>query len=143
MALIHRDNYLDSLRRVPLFSGLDRKHLGEVAKLTTELAVAPGGVLTQEGQHGRELMILVEGQANVERAGKPLAVLGPGGFFGELSLLDGQPRNATVTATTACTLLVVEQRAFAALLETVPGLDRAIMAALCARLREAQDSPTQ
>jgi len=140
MAIFRRDDQLDALRRVPLFGGLNKAQLSEVAKLTTQLPAKPGSALTKQGQHAREFVLLLEGEARVERDGAHVGRLGPGDFFGELSLLDGQPRTATITAETPCTLLVVEPRAFSSLLENAPGLDRAIMTALCARLREAQNS---
>jgi CRP-like cAMP-binding protein len=140
MAIFHRDDHLAALRRVPLFSGLDARHLQQVAQLTTELPVAAGGELTREGAYGRELGIILEGDARVERAGKEIGRLKAGDFYGELSLLDGKPRTATIIAESPCTLLLVEPRALATLLETVPELARAIMLSLCTRLREAYDA---
>jgi CRP/FNR family cyclic AMP-dependent transcriptional regulator len=140
MAIFHRDDHLAALRKVPLFAGLDSHHLERVVQLSTELSEPDGRVLAGEGEYGRELIILLEGQARVERGGKEVARLKAGQFFGEISLIDGKQRTATITTEGPCTVLVVEPRALWALLETVPELNRAIMLALCARLREAYDA---
>jgi CRP-like cAMP-binding protein len=82
----------------------------------------------------------VEGSARVEKHGKVIARLGAGDFFGEMSLIDGKPRSATVIADAPVLLLVVEVRSFGRLLETVPGLSKKVMATLCERLRTADET---
>ena len=79
------------------------------------------------------------GTVDVTREGKSLAKLGPGDYFGEISLIDGGPRTATVTADTPVTIEVVERRDFDSLLERVPGLPHRIMVGLARRLREKTD----
>ena len=76
-------------------------------------------------------------EARVERDGRLIARLKPGDSFGEMSLIDGEPRSATVTADGPVNVLVVDPRAFLALLDDIPGLSRKVMAALCERLRNA------
>ena len=128
---------IDLLKTVPLFSGLSKRHLILVAKAADETTVAEGETLAQQGKLAREFALILDGRVRVERDGKRLAWLGAGDFFGEMSIIDGQPRSATVVAETATALLVIETRAFSALLDTTPGLQRKIMVGLCERLRAA------
>lgn len=125
------------LKAVPIFSDLTKRQLAQVARLCDHVSEPAGTVLTRQGHLGREFILIVEGQARAERDGAPVARLGPGDFFGEMSLIDGKPRTATVVAESPCELLVVDRHAFTPLLETVPGLQRGIMLNLVSRLREA------
>jgi CRP/FNR family cyclic AMP-dependent transcriptional regulator len=128
--------YLDHLRNVPLFSSCSTKELQTIAKATDELTVPAGHVLTDQGQMGREAFVIVDGSATVKRNGKKVATLGPGSVVGELSLLDHGPRTATVTTDTDTTVLVIEQRHFLGVLESVPALARKLLATLAGRVRE-------
>ena len=128
---------MDLLKAVPLFSGLSRRHLTLIAKAADETTAAEGDILARQDKLGREFALILDGRVRVERDGKRLAWLGAGDFFGEMSIIDGQPRSATVVAETSTTLLVIETRAFSALLDTTPGLQRKIMVGLCERLRAA------
>ena len=128
--------YLDHLRNVPLFSSCSTKELQTIAKATDELTVPAGHVLTDQGQMGREAFVIVDGSATVKRNGKKVATLGPGAVVGELSLLDHGPRTATVTTDSETTVLVIEQRHFLGVLESVPALARKLLATLAARVRE-------
>ena len=132
-----RSDKADALGKVPLFSGLSRRHLNELARHVDEVTLGAGRVLARQGEHGLEFLLIVEGRASVERDGKRIARLRAGDFFGEMSLIDGKPRTATVTAKTPVTLLVIHRRVFGHLLDTLPGLQRKVMLALCERLREA------
>ena len=80
--------------------------------------------------------MIIEGTARVERHGRKVAELGPGGFFGDLALLDRAPRNATVVAQTPMELVVLGQREFSGLIDDVPGFARKLLAGLARRLRE-------
>jgi CRP-like cAMP-binding protein len=110
-----------------------------VARLSTTLDVQPGRVLASEGVPGHEFVVIRAGTVTVSRGGQQLAELGPGDYFGEISLIDGGPRTATVTADTPVTIEVVERRDFDSLLERVPGLPQRIMMGLAKRLREKTD----
>jgi CRP-like cAMP-binding protein len=90
----------------------------------------------KQGDVGRECFVLVDGTVKVERNGRKVASLGPGAYFGEMSLLDKGPRTATATAETACTVLVLGPREFSGLLDEVPQLAHKLLAALAARIRE-------
>jgi CRP-like cAMP-binding protein len=138
--LKRRSEQVDVLKQVALFTELSRKQLAMLAGLSTQVARPANSVLAQQGRRGRELVLIVDGRARVERDGSAVATLGPGDCFGEISLIDGGPRTATVVAETPCDLLVVEARAFRTLVETAPTLAIQLMKNLCARLREAQSS---
>jgi CRP/FNR family transcriptional regulator, cyclic AMP receptor protein len=98
----------ESLRRVPLFAGLDRKELEVLSKLIKEQRYAAGSTIVKAGAGGHGLYIIREGNVSVVRDGKTVASMGPGQFFGEISVLDGGPRTADVRAETdtACLTLV-------------------------------------
>jgi CRP-like cAMP-binding protein len=125
------------LATVPLFSALSRSDLRRVVQVAEELDVPSGQVLVTEGRIGREFFLILEGRANVRRNGRKVATLGPGRYFGELALIDRKPRSATVEAATPMKLLVLGQREFAGLLETLPGVATKLLAGLAQRLREA------
>ena len=128
--------YLDHLASIRLFSSCNRKELTKIAKSTDELEVEAGKLLTEEGKSGHEAFIVVEGEAVVEVGGMEVARLGPGQQFGELALLDGGPRTATVKAATDMTVLVISQRAFFSLLDDVPGLARKLLTSMAKIIRE-------
>lgn len=94
-------------------------------------------MLAEQELQGREPLIVVDGQATVRRDGRQLAQLSAGDVIGEMSLIDGKPRSATVTADTNMTLLVIHGRAFKPLLQSVPGMAEGILTALAERLRQA------
>jgi CRP/FNR family cyclic AMP-dependent transcriptional regulator len=128
----------DHLSDVPLFSGCSKKDLQRLARAADQLHVAAGTVLTTEGDVGREAFILLEGTAEVRRGGTVVAELGPGAHVGELSLLDGGPRTATVTATSEVELLVLSRGAFNGVLDEIPTLAHKLLVSLARRLREAE-----
>ena len=132
-----RPDRIDWLRKVPLFSGLSGRDLDLIARQTDVVKADRGKVLTRQGALGEEFLLIVDGSARVERDGKPIARLDAGDFFGEMSLMDGKPRSATVIAQTPITLLVVDSRSFRSLLDGVPGLRKKISVSLCERLRRA------
>lgn len=125
------------LRKVPLFDGLSDRQLGQIARLADEVEAKAGHQLTRQGETGRELFIIVEGEAVVKPGRGRTVRLARGDFFGEMSLLDGQPRSATVEAATDMQLLVVGQREFWTLLTSAPLITRKIMSTLSQRIREA------
>jgi CRP-like cAMP-binding protein len=137
-----RSDKVELLRRIPLFSGLGRRHLYAIAQYADGVQLREGAVLAKQGRQGLEAMIIVDGTARVERDGKVIAELGPGDVVGELAVIDGKPRSATVVAETAMSLLVVHRRDFVSLVEIIPGLARNLLVKLCERLREADQALT-
>ncbi len=126
------------LQAVPLFQNLSARQLEEIVKHADEVPMSAGTTLAEEGKTGLELVFLLDGEAEVSQGGRPINQLGPGDFFGEVALLDGGMRTATVVAKTDLNLLVVHKSAFDHLLESIPGLQKEILLALCAYLRRAE-----
>jgi CRP/FNR family transcriptional regulator, cyclic AMP receptor protein len=132
---MRRDAYLEHLTTVPIFSALSKKDLQKIARASDEVVIEEGRAVVQEGTSGHEAFVILEGKASVERKGLKVADLGPGDYFGELALLDGGPRTATVIATTPLTVLVLGQREFSGVLDSVPGLAHKLLATLATRIR--------
>jgi CRP/FNR family cyclic AMP-dependent transcriptional regulator len=135
--MARRDQFIDHLSQVPLFSALSRRELALVARRAEDVSVPAGKVLVSEGETGRQFFVIMSGTAKLTRRGRRIATLGPGASFGELALLDKHPRNATAIAETPMELIVIGQREFAGLIDDVPGFARKLLAAMAARLRVA------
>jgi CRP-like cAMP-binding protein len=135
--MANKDEYLDHLAEVPLFSACTRKDLQLIARASDEVSVKDGRVLVEQGKPGHEFFLILEGTAVVRRNNRKVADLGPGQYFGELSLLDRGPRTATVVATSDARVLVLGQREFLGVLDEVPGLAYKILRLMAHRLREA------
>ena len=99
MHLFSQETKVAALRGSPLFHGLARSELAQLAKETEDLEVGPGKVLCEEGDTAREFFVILEGEVEVTKKGHRLAALGPGDFFGEIALIEHSTRTATVTAT--------------------------------------------
>jgi CRP-like cAMP-binding protein len=128
---------LDRLRALRLFAGCSDKDLARVDRLTCAKDVDAGTVLCRQGAVGRQTFVIVSGQAEVAIDGAVIATLGPSSFFGELSVLDGDPRVATVTAITPMTLLVLSPRELQQLLADLPSVARRVLVTVGGRLRLA------
>ena len=89
---------VSQLAKVPLFSDCSQRDLQTVARVVREIPHEAGTVIAREGEPGVGLFIILDGTADVSIGGRKKATLGPGDFFGEIALLDGGPRTATVTA---------------------------------------------
>jgi CRP/FNR family cyclic AMP-dependent transcriptional regulator len=133
---------VELLRHVPLFKGLSQRQLEQVARLAEEVEAPAGERLATAGETGHELFIIVAGEATVKPGSGRTIRLGPGEFFGEMSLVDGGPRSAHVDASTPMKLLVVGHREFWSLLNEAPSLTGKIMRTLSERLRDAEKAPT-
>ncbi len=134
--MVGKKQHLEHLRNVPLFSACTDRDLAKIAKAGDEVVVPAGYVMADQGQTGREAYVLLEGSATVRRNGKKVATAGPGTLVGELSLLDHGPRTATITADTECSVLVLDQRHFSGLVDSVPAIAHKIMSVLAGRIRD-------
>ena len=134
-----RKERLEHLRAVPLFRALNEKELALVDRLGVESATAAGEVLVKEGARGREFYVITSGKAEVTRGGKVVGVLGPGDHFGELALLDPQPRLATVTMTVDGAVLELPQREFWQLLSDVPAISLKVLQGLARMMHAERD----
>jgi CRP/FNR family cyclic AMP-dependent transcriptional regulator len=132
-----RDAKLEMLSNVRLFSALNRKELTLVGKSADQATVAAGQPVVTEGSPGHEFYLILDGSAVVRRNGRKVATLGPGDYFGELALLDGGIRSASVTAESELKVLVIAQREFFSVLDGVPAVTVKILANMAHRLREA------
>ena len=126
---------------VSLFSSLPRKQIARIAQVSDEIVLDEGAVLMHEGDDGDACYVVAAGSLTVRRRGRKVAGLGPGDVVGEMALLDGGPRAATVTADERCVLLALDRPTFTAALERAPDLAIALLAVLSGRLRDAQASP--
>lgn len=141
MARIKQDTKIEALKRSPLFEGLSRKQLTHVARLTDDLDVPAGTVLCEQGARGQEFFVIIDGEATVTRGRKAVATVGAGDFFGEIALLEHVTRTATVTAATPLRFFVVSDRAFEAVLDTDPTIERKVLRALARRLVSNSGDP--
>ena len=122
------------IKSVPLFSSCSKKELEAIAAQADELVVPQGKVLTKEGARGREFMVIVDGSAEVRKKGRRLNLLGSGDFLGEIALLSGGRRTATVTTTSETDLLVLTDRAFSNVTKKMPSIHASVVKALSERL---------
>jgi len=136
---IGKDERVQLLGSIWLFSHCDRKELARISALTTLQTASAGDVLTEQGKPGSECFIVASGTARVDVSGVDAGEIGPGAFFGEMALLDGGPRSATVTALEDMQLLALDRRELDALLDVVPSVGRKMLRVAGQRLREAHD----
>lgn len=129
-----RDDFLKWLGSVPLFAKCTKRQLEEVGRVADALRFPAGEVLMRQGQAGRELVVVLEGTAQVWRDGEHVADVGPGGFVGEMAILTAAPRNATVAAGTQLDVLVMTHRSLDQLLDDVPGLAKHLLYEVAERL---------
>jgi CRP-like cAMP-binding protein len=128
---------IDLIASVPLFASLSRRHLGHVAGVATTKRYAPGSALALVGKPADAFFVILDGRVRVEAPGRPIE-LAAGDFLGEMALIDGEPRSATVVALADVFVLMVPRSKFLKLLESEPKLALAIMATLSGRLRAVQ-----
>jgi CRP-like cAMP-binding protein len=127
------------LAGVPLFADCDDRELAEIAGLARRRRAAAGTVLVTEGEPGTEFFVVVDGRASVSVGGEPVAELGPGSFFGEMALLDGGERMATVTAAGDIELLTLAREDFNRMLEVaMPALAPKLLNVVGRRVREQE-----
>ena len=134
-----RDRRTELLGRCALFRGLAPDQLAAVAETATEVEFDAGRVIARQGEIGTGFFIVVEGEARVIRDGATLAVLRPGEFFGELSVLDGLPRIAQVVASAPTRCLAIASWDFERVLLANPGVTLAILRELAGRLRSVSE----
>jgi CRP-like cAMP-binding protein len=130
----------DVLRAVPLFQGMSDRAIDEVGRIACEADFPAGAALVRQGEAGESFIVIVDGTAEVSRDGAPIRELARGDFLGEIALIDGGPRTATVTATTPVHALTVDREGFIQLLDDVAVLRYDVLSALTQRIR--RDSPS-
>jgi CRP/FNR family transcriptional regulator, cyclic AMP receptor protein len=140
--LFTQDTKVEALKRAPLFEGLSRKELVQLARVSEDVEVPPGKVLCKEGQLGREFFVIVDGECEVTRDGKRVATRTGGEFFGEIALLEDIPRTATVTAETPLRFFVLTRKDFRHLVNENRNVERKVLRALARRVVELSGDPT-
>jgi CRP/FNR family cyclic AMP-dependent transcriptional regulator len=138
--VLSRDARIRHLQRVPLFTGFDEHELRRVAALARIVESPVGTVVTEIGEPGESFFIIIDGTVAVRTPVGAGSEMHPGDFFGEMSLLDGEPRSATVVAATDVRLLVVDRSHFWRLLEEIPDLPRRILTILSRRVRRLEQT---
>jgi cAMP-dependent protein kinase regulator len=131
-----RGVYLMYLARVPMFSACSARELEEVAELAIPRTANAGEELVHEGDAGEEFFVIASGSALVRRGGDVVATLDEGAYFGELALFDFAPRNATVTATTPLTAIVLSRDSFRKVLGDSAAIRDALLTGMARRLHE-------
>lgn len=144
--MTNRTRVVDELSHTPIFRSLPRPLLQKVARVVDETQVRAGRSVVEERTYrsggGPAFYLIVSGEADVTIRGKRLRKLRPGESFGELSLLDGKPRSATVKAGTDLTLYRIRAWDFQALLKSEPAIALALLKDLAARIREMTETAT-
>jgi CRP/FNR family cyclic AMP-dependent transcriptional regulator len=138
---VAQDDIIAKLAGVPLFSACSKGELALIARAAKEVSHEAGTVLAREGEGGIGLFLILEGKARVTVGGRPRAELGSGDFFGEIALLDGGPRTATVTAITAVELAGITEWVFRGLLMERPSIALKTLESMAGRLRAASKEP--
>ena len=119
---------------MPLFAGCSKRELSALAPLVDELDVPQGKTVIREGRRGREFFVVVDGRLAVSQNGRKLRDLVSGDWAGEIALLNGSPRTATVVTTSPARLLVIGDRAFKQLVDRAPSIALKLMRSLGERL---------
>ena len=135
-----RERTTQLLARTRLFAGVDAEGLERIADRISELDVPADRVIARQGEIGTGFFVIASGSVRVIRDGETLAELGPGDFFGELSVLDGKPRNAQVASTAPTVCLALATWDFEAVVREQPSVALAILRELAGRLRESTDA---
>lgn len=132
---------VDMLRSVPLFTGMTDTAIEAIEAIVEPLDYAAGATLVREGDPGDRFIVLVEGRARVEQDGRPIRELGRGDFLGEIALLDGRSRTATVIALEPIHALTIRSEAFLDLVDRHAAIRLLVISALTDRIRAAAPSP--
>ena len=138
MSLLTRKHSYDKLADIPFFSGWTKDELAHIDRVAEWVSYKPLEHLIKQGTLGYEFIVVLSGEVDVIIDGHTVAELGPGDHVGEMALLDGAPRNASVVAKTEVRALLVASREFRALVANVPSLDRKLLISLTQRLRQAE-----
>jgi len=132
--VLRKNAKIELLKRVPLFERCSQRELAQIAMLADELDLPSARELTHQGAGGFEFIVLVEGQADVVRGVRVVNELGPGDFVGEIALVSGKPRTATVKTRGPARVLVITASGFRTLMRDVPSIKDKVLAAVTARL---------
>ena len=130
---------VELLETLQTFDGCTHRQLQRLAPHLEEVRVPSGEQVVTEGAPGYHAFVLAEGLAHASIEGRRIATIQPGSFFGEVALLDGEPRSATVTTALPSRLLIFDRRAFDVLMRTAPAVAQRVMRDMATRLRHADE----
>lgn len=136
---IRKQEKIEILSQLALFESCTQRELGQIATISVDAQKPAGTILTREGQTGGLLFVIIDGEAEVTHGGRPLGELGPGDVVGELSLIDGQGRSASVRATTDIHVLEIASDEFRKLIDRHPKFVRNLLRALSQRIRDMDE----
>lgn len=139
MTLTH-DHRTELLARAPLLAGVDADGISRIASRVVEVDFAKDHVIARQGEVGTGFFLVASGSVRVVRDGETIARIGPGDFFGELSVLDGRPRIAQVVADEPTVCLALASWDFEAVVKEQPAVALAILRGLAGRLRELTEA---
>ena len=128
------------LARIDIFSGLSERQLKRLQSRAKEVHHDAGRNITTEGNYALDFHLILDGEVAVSQGGQVRRRLGPGDYFGEISMIDGRRRSATITTETPVRALAVSHATFEELLDQDPSFARGLLKVLCARLREAENA---
>jgi CRP/FNR family transcriptional regulator, cyclic AMP receptor protein len=131
---VRKDRKRELIKAVPLFAHCSNKELDRLSSELDEIEMPSGKVLARQGEPGREFVVVVDGTAEVTRDGRRINLLGSGDFLGEIALISGGPRTATVTTTSDSDLLILTARSFARVTKEMPSVQASVLKALSERL---------
>jgi CRP/FNR family transcriptional regulator, cyclic AMP receptor protein len=135
------DERAAALARAPLFEEMPKRALRRLARVAGVTDRREGATVVNEGASGSVFYVILEGRAKVIHKGRTVARLRSGDFFGEMSLLDGRPRTASVITETRARFLTLSARDFRAALDADPNLSKHILRVMAARLRDLEKPP--
>ena len=130
-------DWVDVLRGIPLFAPLSRRHVKRIANLARPRRFAANSAIVSKGERGESFFIILDGEARLGLPGGKRVTLGSGDSFGELALLDGGPRTATVVALTPVLTMAIARRSFLKLVKGDSELALGLLKVMAERLREA------
>jgi CRP-like cAMP-binding protein len=132
---------IERLREVAIFRGLDEKELHRIVEVGKEVRFESGKVVAEQDGGAAGFHLILDGEVSVDVSGRERARLGPGQYFGEMSLIDGRPRSATVKAEEPTTTFALTSWQFLPLLDEYPSISRALLVELSGRLRRVENDP--
>src|SRR5712691_11948691 len=138
-ATVKEGDKIGLLRQVWMFEECSQRQLRSIARIARVFDAPAGTMLTRADELGDEFFLILDGTATVDVATETRGPLPPGAFFGEVSLLDGGPRSATIVAETPVRLLAISRRNFSVLLKEVPALTQSLLVTLSRRVRQAEE----
>jgi CRP-like cAMP-binding protein len=129
------------LKQVPLFANLSTHHLRKLASRCEVVRYPANRTVVGQGARGDSFFVIADGTATVKKGTRSIGTLGPGDFFGEMALLDGRPRSASVVATAPLVTVRLTRSEFSKAIDDNPEMARGIMAELAARVRRLEAAP--